>query len=77
MELTPSISWLGLYMVLAQRTLPASSGDMTDRDVGFIPESEDPLEEGVTHLCLAGESHRLEDTYSPHERVESDKTEAN
>ena len=48
-------------------------------DVGLIPGSEDPLEEGMTtHFSiLAGESHVLKNLvgYSPQGHKESDMTE--
>ena len=38
-------------MALAVKNLPANAGDM--RDVGLIPEQEDPLEEGMaTHSSI-------------------------
>ena len=42
-------------VALAVKNLPANSGDMTDRDVGFIPETGRSLRGGcVTHSSMLG-----------------------
>ena len=62
------------------KNLPANAGGL--RDVGLIPGSEDPLEEGMASQCspvfLLGDSHgqRSLGGYSPWGRKESDTTEA-
>ena len=65
------------------KNLPANSGDIRDRDVGFIPRSGRSLGGGyVTHSSILG--WRIPQTEDPGqlqsmglERVGSDKTEAN
>ena len=55
---------------------PANAGNV--RDSGLIPESEDPLEEGMgTHSSIPGESHgkRSLAGYSPWGCKESDTAE--
>ena len=44
-------------MVVVVKNYPASAGDI--KDMGLIPGSEDPLEEGMalTPVFLLGESH--------------------
>ena len=40
-----------LFVALVEKNLPANVGDI--RDMGSIPESEDPLEEGMaTHSSI-------------------------
>ena len=42
-------------VALVAKILPASSGDIRDRDVGFIPRSERALGAGyVTHSSIPG-----------------------
>ena len=74
---TPYLSKTGTFeMALVIKILPANAGDI--RDVGSIPGSEDPLEEGMaTHYSILAwripwteESGRLQSTGS--QRVRHD-----
>ena len=64
-------------VVLEVKKPPVNAGDK--RDLGSIPGSEDPLEEGMaTHTSiLPGESHGQRNLvgYNPGGHKESDKTE--